>query len=63
MTESKLLYITLVKSLIGAKKNHKQIIKSMGLRKINHTICLPDSSVTRGMINKTGYLLKIEEQK
>jgi large subunit ribosomal protein L30 len=51
-----------VKSLIGTKKIHRQIIKGMGLRKINHTVCLPDSSATRGMINKTEYLLKIEER-
>jgi len=61
MEKLKLIKITLVKSLIGTKREHRIIIKGMGLRKINHTVFLPDLPSTRGMINKTTYLLKVEE--
>ncbi len=52
--------ITLVKSLIGTKKNHRQIIKGLGLKKINSTSELIDTPAIRGMINKVNYLLKCE---
>lgn len=61
MEKLKSLKITLVRSLIGTKKSHRVIIKNMGLRKINHSVILPDLPSTRGMINKTAYLLKVEE--
>lgn len=61
MEKLKSVKITLVKSLIGAKKRHRLIIQGMGLRKINRTVFLPDLPSTRGMINKTAYLLKVEE--
>lgn len=61
MEKLKSIKITLVRSLIGTKKKHRVIIQSMGLRKINHTVFLPDLPSTRGMINKTAYLLKVEE--
>lgn len=61
MEKLKSIKITLVRSLIGAKRNHKLIVRSMGLKKINHVVFLPDLPSTRGMINKTAYLLKVEE--
>lgn len=61
MDNFKAIKVTLVKSLIGTKSAHRQVIKGMGLRKINHTVSLPDSPSIRGMINKAAYLLKVEE--
>jgi len=56
-----LIKITLVRSLIGVKKSHRVIVKSMGLKKINHTVFLPNLPSTKGMLNKAAYLLKVEE--
>ncbi len=61
MDNLKTIRVTLIKSLAGTRSTHRQVIKGMGLRKINHTILLPDSPSIRGMINKTAYLLKVEE--
>lgn len=61
MSKEKIIKVTLVKSLIGAKHSHRLVIKGMGLRKLNHTVSLPDHPAVRGMINKTAYLLKVEE--
>ncbi len=55
------LKITLVKSTIGCVPKHKKIVESLGLRKLNHTVEQPDNAAIRGMIQKVGYLLKVEE--
>ncbi|MCR4648144.1 MAG: 50S ribosomal protein L30 [Lachnospiraceae bacterium] len=57
----KMLKITLVKSPIGAVPKHRKTIETMGLRKVNKTILLPDNAATRGQIQQVGYLLKVEE--
>ncbi|MBB6624984.1 50S ribosomal protein L30 [Clostridium gasigenes] len=53
--------ITLVKSLIGRKKNHIATANALGLKKIGKTIEHEDSPQIKGMIKKVDYLLKIEE--
>ena len=53
--------VTLVKSLIGIKKDHIATANALGLRKINKTVEHEDTPQIRGMINKVDYLLKVEE--
>ena len=53
--------VTLVKSLIGSKKDHIATANALGLRKINKTVEHEDTPQIRGMINKVDYLLKVEE--
>lgn len=55
------LKITLVKSPIGAVPKHKKTVESMGLRKLNKTIILPDNPATRGQIQQISHLVKVEE--
>ena len=52
MAEQKMLKITLVKSPIGAVPKHKATVTSMGLRKLNKSIVLPDNPCTRGQIQQ-----------
>lgn len=61
MAEQKMLKITLVKSPIGAVPKHKATVESMGLRKLNKTIVLPDNAATRGQIQQIRHLIKVEE--
>ena len=49
--------VTLVKSLIGRKKDHIATANALGLRKINKTVEHEDTPQIRGMINKVDYLL------
>jgi large subunit ribosomal protein L30 len=56
----KTLKVTLVKSLIGRKQDHRATVKGLGLRRINHTVMVEDTPAVRGMINKVIYLLKLE---
>mgnify|MGYP000864727938 FL=1 len=56
----KLLKITLKKSVIGRLKSHRRTVKSLGLRKINHSVIHDDNPSIRGMVNKISYLLEVE---
>jgi len=56
----KKIKVTLVKSLIGTRKNHRLIVKGLGLKKINSTSDLEDTQSIRGMITKVNYLIKCE---
>ncbi|NLL80645.1 MAG: 50S ribosomal protein L30 [Clostridiales bacterium] len=57
----KKLKITLVKSTIGAVPKHKATVASMGLRKLQHSVILPDNAATRGQIQQIRHLVKVEE--
>ena len=57
----KMLKITLVKSTIGAVPKNRATVESMGLRKLNKSVILPDNAATKGQIQQVGYLLKVEE--
>jgi len=53
--------ITLVKSLIGRKKEHIATVNALGLRKIRKSVEHEETPQIRGMINKVVYLIKVEE--
>lgn len=52
--------VTLVKSVIGAKKSHRETVRGLGLRRIRHTVTLEDTPSVRGMVSKVDYLVKVE---
>ena len=60
MSEKK-IKVTLVRSVIGTKKDHRDTIRGLGLRKINSTSVLVDTPEVRGMIRKVDYLVKVSE--
>ncbi len=55
------LKITWTKSVIGRPQNQRRIIKSLGLRRLHHTVVHQDSPTIRGMVNKVSHLVKVEE--
>ncbi len=59
--QEKMLKVTLVKSSIGFAQNQKDTVRSLGLRRINHTVTLKDNPQIRGMIYKVRHLLTVEE--
>ena len=59
--EGKKVKIRQVKSGIGTKKGHREVLKSLGLRWIRHQVERPDTPAVRGMVHKIQYLLKVEE--
>ncbi len=56
----KTVKVTLVRSLINTKVSHRETVRGLGLRRLNHTVELQDTPATRGMINKVAYLVKCE---
>ena len=56
----KTLKVTLVRSPIGTKQEHRASVRGLGLRKIRQTVELPDTPSVRGMINAVSYLVKCE---
>ncbi len=52
---------TLVKGITATKHKHRETVKGLGLRHREHTVELPDTPAVRGMINRVGYLVKVEE--
>ena len=57
--EKKKLTITLRRSPIGFNRNQAAVVQSMGLRRINHSVELPDTPATRGMIHKVRHLVEV----
>ena len=57
----KMVKVTLVRSPIGFNKTQGDTVTSMGLRKIRHTVELPDTPETRGMILKVRHLVEVAE--
>ena len=47
------------RSSIGYAKKQKEIVKSLGITKLNQTITRPDSAATRGIVAKVPHLLRI----
>lgn len=56
----KKIKVTLVKSVIGTKQDHRATVRGLGLRRINSTAELQDTPAVRGMIQKVAYLVKCE---
>jgi len=56
----KKIKVTLVKSVIGTKQDHRATVRGLGLRRIGHTVQLEDTPAVRGMANKVAYLVKVE---
>jgi len=55
------LRITLVRSTIGRPKDQGLTVRSLGLRRLHHTVERPDSPSIRGMVNKIHHLVTVEE--
>lgn len=57
------LKITYKKSMLSCPEKHRVVIRSLGFRKLNQTRVYNDTPQIRGIIQKVGYLLHVEEEK
>ena len=60
-TKGDTLKVTLVKSPIGFKNNQGAVVRSLGLRRIRHTVELKDTPAVRGMIHKVRHLVEVSD--
>jgi large subunit ribosomal protein L30 len=55
------LKITLVKSTIGRPGDQERAVKSLGLRRLHHSVIRPDHPSIRGAVQKIRHLVTVEE--
>jgi large subunit ribosomal protein L30 len=60
MTQADKIKVTLVRSLIGTRPEHRASVRGLGLKRIRQTVEVIDTPANRGMINKVSYLVKCE---
>ncbi len=51
-----------VKSPIGYPKNQREVLRSLGLRRIRHVVEREDTPAVRGMVRKIQHLVRIVEE-
>ena len=54
--------ITQVKSANGTNSRQRDTLRSLGLRRIGHTVERPDSPQLRGMVHAVQHLIVVEER-
>ena len=57
------LTITLKRGLVGTKQDQRDTVRSLGLKRIGHTVERTADAVTVGMVNKVKHLVTVEEAK
>ena len=55
------LKVTQIRSGIGFDKKQKLVVQGLGLRRIGHSVELPDTPATRGMIHKVRHLVEVSD--
>ncbi|MBI3915697.1 MAG: 50S ribosomal protein L30 [Betaproteobacteria bacterium] len=58
--QNRKLKVTLVRSPVGTRPEHRASVRGLGLRRLNHTVELPDTPAIRGMVRKVSYLVRCE---
>jgi len=61
MQDATMLRITLVRSTIGRPSDQERTVRSLGLRRLHHTVERQDSPSIRGMVDKIRHLVEVEE--
>jgi large subunit ribosomal protein L30 len=54
------LKVTQVRSTIGNKRPARESVRSLGLKRIHHSVVVQDNAVNRGYINRATHLLTVE---
>jgi large subunit ribosomal protein L30 len=57
----KTMKVTLVRSPNSTQRSHRDTVRGLGLRRLNHTVEIEDTPATRGMVRKVAYLVKCED--
>ena len=55
------LIITQTKSYIGSKQNHRDTLRTLGLRRPNDVVVREDRPEVRGMVQTVRHLVTVEE--
>jgi large subunit ribosomal protein L30 len=58
---AKRLKVTQVRSAIGRKRNQRETLRSLGLKRIHDTVVQEDRPEIRGMVATVPHLVRVEE--
>jgi large subunit ribosomal protein L30 len=53
------LTIKLVRSVIGTTRHQREVVRGLGLRRVNHVVERQDTPEIRGMIDKVSHLVQV----
>jgi large subunit ribosomal protein L30 len=56
----KKIKVRLLKSTNSVKRSHRDTVRGLGLRRIDHVVEVVDTPAVRGMINRVAHLVRIE---
>ena len=56
------LLVTQTRSTIGGKRNQRETMRTLGLRRIGMTVTRPDTPQNRGLIKAVRHLVSVEEE-
>jgi len=62
MGKEKTMRVRQIRSLAGRPRNQREVVRSLGLRRIRHEVERIDSPAVRGMVNKVPHLVEIVEE-
>ena len=57
----KMIQVQWKKSVIGRPEDQRRTIRSLGFRRLNQTLTLPDRPEIRGMIRRVIHLVDVKE--
>ena len=55
------LKITQLKGTVGTKQKQRDSLRSLGLKRIRHSVVRPDTPEVRGMIQVVRHMVEVEE--
>jgi len=55
------LRVTQIRSTIGTKKNQRETLRSLGLKRIHDVVIREDRPEFRGMVDTVSHLVTVEE--
>ena len=55
------LRITQVRSTVGARWRQRESLRTLGLKRIRHSVVREDNPQTRGLIAAVSHLIEVEE--
>lgn len=61
MSAPKQLKLTLVRSLVAQLKMHRNCVNGLGLKKMHQSVIISATPENMGMVNKSRFMLKVEE--
>lgn len=61
MSTTKQIKVTLVRSIFGQLKQHRNCVNGLGLTRMHQTVQIAATPENMGMVRKSAFMLKVEE--